>query len=196
MLDYCTDDRVHLLIFIMESHIRSNAIRKALILVLVAALALGTGYYYGREVGRQRQEQSLAEVFDSVRSVTNLSGDITAISPDGNAFSARVRSVMSVNLPEEYQNKTILLAGNTKILLRKNKTQEVFAEEMKKYQAELGKAGDSVQTLIPPPYAEEEITANDLKVGDTINFSSKSETGRSANVLDNRFVAIEVFVTR
>lgn len=178
---------------------QSNTIQKVAVPVLIAVLALGAGYYAGHDVGRQRQEQMLKEIFSGgiFANGANLFGAVTAISPDESSLSVEVRTVMGINLPKEYQNKTVLITGDTKIVLREHKGQEVLDEEMQKYQDAVKKAkGDAVAITPPSPYSEKVLTIDELKVGDSIQFSSKSETGVSANVLDNRFTAVEVSVTR
>lgn len=178
---------------------QSNTIQKIAVSVLIAVLALGAGYYAGQDVGRQRQEQMLKEIFGGgiFANGANLFGTVTAISHDESSLSVEVRTVTGINLPKEYQSKTVLITGDTKIVMMEHKTLEVFNEEMKKYQDAVKKAkGDAVAITPPSPYSEKVLTIDELKVGDSVNFSSKSETGVSANVLDNRFTAIEVFVTR
>lgn len=185
----------------MNPQIQSNIVQKIAVPLLIAIIALGAGYYAGRQVGRQEQGRALKEIFSGgiFANGVNLFGEITAISSDQSSLTVKVSNVMGATLPKEYQNKTVLITGDTKIVLRENKTPEALSEEMKKYQASIASikgTKNAVMVAPPSPYFEKKITAAELKVGDTINFSSKSETGRSANVLDNRFVAIEVFVTR
>lgn len=180
----------------------NHNIQKIAVSLLVAVLALGAGYYAGRQVGRQEQVRALKEIFSGgiFANGINLFGEITAISTDNKSLSAKVSTVAGATLPKEYQNKTVLITGDTKIVLRENKTPEVLSEEMKKYQASIASInkGDknAVAVAPPSPYSEKEITVGEMKVGDTIHFSSKSETGEGANVLDNQFIAIEVSVTR
>jgi len=185
----------------MNQPAQSNTIQKIAIPLLIAIIALGAGYYAGQYVGMQKQEQMLKEIFSGgiFANGVNLFGEVTAIAPDKSSITVKVANVMGATLPKEYQNKTVLITGDTKIVLRENKTPETMSEEMKKYQASIASINgtkNAVMVAPPSPYFEKKITAAELKVGDTINFSSKSETGGSANVLDNRLTAIEVFVTR
>lgn len=186
----------------MNRQIQSDNIQKIVVPVLIAVLALGAGYYAGQYVGRQEQVRALKEIFsgDIFANGINLFGEITAISGDKQSLTVNIANVMGATLPKEYQNKTVLITGDTKIVLRENKTPEVFNEEVKKYQASLASVNKGAKNavMVPPPspYSERVITVGELEVGDTISVSSKSETGVSANVLDNRFTAIEVSVTR
>lgn len=186
----------------MNPQIQSDTIQKIAVPLLVGVLALGAGYYAGRQIGRQEQVRVLKEIFSGgiFTNGVNLFGEVTAISPDKSSLTVKVANVMGATLPKEYQNKTVLITGDTKIVLRENKTPEVLSEEMKKYQASIASInkGDknAVAVAPPSPYSEKEITVGEMKVGDSIQFSSKSETGEGANVLDNQFIAIEVSITR
>lgn len=187
----------------MNPQTQSNAIQKIVVPVLVAVLALGIGYYAGQYVGRQKQERMLKEIFGSANFANALSGKITAIAPDKRSVSVEVGSIMSVNLPKEYQNKTVLITGDTKIILREHKSQEVLSAEMKKYQADVKGAKNSTTFTPPAPYSEKEITIGELKVGDAVDFSFKSATGEfspgtggTATLLNSQFTALTVAVTR
>lgn len=184
----------------MDPRTQSN-IQRIVPPILIAVLALGAGYYAGRQAGRQEQDRALKEIFSGsvFANGANLFGEITAISADKGSLSVKVGNIMGATLPKEYQNKTVLITGDTKIILRENKAPEALSEEMKKYQASVAsaKGAKNAAVLTPPnPYSQKALTVGELKVGDTINFSSKSGTGASANVLDNRFTAVDVFVTR
>lgn len=170
---------------------------------MITVLALGVGYYSGQYIGRQKQEQMLKEIFSSANFVNALSGKITAIASDKSSVSVEVNSIMSVNLPKEYQNKTVLITGDTKIVLREHKSQEVLSAEIAKYQAETKGAKNTIAVSPPLPYSEKEITVGELKVGDAIDFSFSSGTGGfgpgtggTAPILNNQFTATAVAVTR
>lgn len=184
----------------MNPHIQSN-IQKIAVPALIAIIALGAGYYAGRQVGRQEQDRALKEIFSGgiFSNGANLFGEVTAISSDKSSLIVKVVNVMGATLPKEYQEKTVLLTGDTKLVLRENKTPGALSEEMQKYQASIASAKvakNAAVTAPPVPYFEKAITVGDLKVGDSINFSSSPVTGRNTHVLDNRFTAVEIFVTR
>lgn len=168
---------------------------------MIAVLALGAGYYAGRQVGRQEQDRAFKEIFSGgmFANGANLFGEITAISSDKSFLSVKVSTVVGTTLPKEYQNKTVLITGDTKIVLRENKTPEVLIEEMKKYQASITSnkgAKNSVPLPPPLPYSEKGITVGELKVGDTVDFSFSSGTGETATLLNNQFTALVVTVNR
>lgn len=180
----------------MNPQFQSDTIQKIAVPLLVAVLALGVGYYAGQYFGRQRQEQMLKEIFSSANLANALSGKITAIASDKKSLVVEVGSITSVSLPRDYRNKTVLITGDTKIILREHKSPEVWSAEMKKYQEEAKKTKGAMASTPPLPYSEKEITAGELKVGDAIDFSFSSGTGGTAPILNNQFTATAVAVTR
>jgi hypothetical protein len=178
----------------MNSQLQSNIIQKIAVPVLIAVIALGVGYY----AGRQNQDQTLKEIFSSgiFANGANLFGEITAIAPDKSSLSVKVSTAMSATLPKEYQNKTVLITGDTKIVLRENKTPEVLSEEMKKYDAAIKKTKNTTASAPPLPYIEKEIAVDELKIGDAVDFSFKSEISGNATLLNHQFTALTVTVIR
>jgi hypothetical protein len=185
----------------MNPQTQSDTVRKIAASVLIAAVALGIGYYAGQYVGRQRQDRILKEIFSGgiFANGANLFGEITAIAPDKNSLSVKVSTAMSATLPKEYQNKTVLITADTKIVLREHKTPEALSEEMEKYQMSIASAKGTKNAVVltpPNPYSERAITIGELKVGDAIDFSFSSATGGSATLLNHQFTSLTVAVTR
>jgi hypothetical protein len=191
----------------MNPQSQSDTIKKIAALVLVAAVALGIGYYAGQysgqELGRQRQERMLKEIFNGANFANALSGKITAVASDKKSLVIEVGSITGVNLPGDYRNKTVLITGDTKIVLRERKSQEVLSAEIAKYQADVKGAKNSTKFTPPAPYSEKEITVGELKVGDVVDFSFSSGTGGfspgtagTAIILNHQFTATAVAVTR
>lgn len=170
--------------------------QKIAVPILIVAVALvGIGYYSGQYVGTQRQEQMLEEIFGNVVLAGNLSGKIAAIASDKSSVSVEVDGITGVGLPQEYRNKTVLITGDTKIVLMKNKSPEAWNEDVATYQVETTKVKGSTTFAPPPsPYSEKEITVGDLQVGDSVNFGFNPADG--ASVLDSRFTATTVSVIR
>jgi hypothetical protein len=180
----------------MSHQIQLGTIQKITTPLLIVVVSLGIGYYAGQEFGRQKREQMLTEIFDNAVFANNLYGIITAIAPDKKSLSVEVGGVSGINFPNDYRSKTVLVAKDTKIVLREHKNQEVLDEEIAKYQSDAEGAKNPATFTPPLPYMEKDISVDDLKVGDRIDFNFSLDTDGGAALLNNQFVAIEVAITR
>ncbi|MBI4919752.1 hypothetical protein HY838_00390 [Candidatus Azambacteria bacterium] len=185
----------------MDQIIQSNKIKNILIYIVIAAVALAMGYYFGSIVGKNKIAQEscqtmLKEVFSGVDFANNLSGNILEISSDQKSLIIDVPRVLSVNLPKEYRQKKVLLSDNAKIFLIEKKELAVFDKEMKEF-LEKQKSIKNISGLFPPvPSTEKEIKVGDLKIGDSVNVSFSFGPGASANPLDAQFTAVRINIYR
>lgn len=186
----------------MDQLIQSIKNKNVLLYAIAAFLiALAAGYYFGSIIGKNKIAKELCrttlkEMFNGVAFANNLSGKILEISSDKKSLIVDVPSVLSVNLPEEYRQKKVQLSENVKIFLIEKKEPAVFDREIKEF-LEKQKNAKNISGLIPPaPSTEKEIKADDLKIGDIVNFNISSNSGANANPLDNQFTTIRVNISR
>ena len=173
---------------------QTNKNKNILIFVVIAVLAFGVGYYSGASLekfkSKDSQETALKEIFGGILSGNNLSGTIAEISGDKKSLTVSVERILGVNLPKDYQKKRVLVNGNTKITLRENKSQEEWNKEFQEFQKKTATPGATP----PYPYTEKEITINDLKAGDSVNFTFSPDQNKTA--LDSQFSATQITVGR
>lgn len=157
-------------------------IKNILIYLVIAAIILGVGYYLGAGVeknkAKQASESMLKEIFSSISFVSNLSGKISDISSDKESLIIEVPTILGVNLPKDYQKKKIVINENTKIILRETKDIAAFEKEM-------------APAL---PYVEKEISVNDLKVGDSVNFGLQFQEGQT--ILTSQFTVLQIILVK
>ena len=181
---------------------KSTIIKKVALLIVIIILMAGAffvGEYYGKAkdqaANKIARDNIVKEIFGdaSMLATNSLSGKITSIAPDGKSIIVEVSSVFNVNLPNEYQQKNVLVNGDTKIVLLTQKDPQTLAEEMKEFQAQI-KPGKPITTPPPSPTIQTEIKISDLKAGDNVNFSFAPDP--NVNILNSQFTATNISVSK
>jgi len=126
---------------------------------------------YEAEISKlQNQIEKAKKFFPSVSEIRTLSGAIQEIKNNTIFLKSGASSNPFEELP---QVREVVVTENTKIIKQKPKDSKLLQEEMADYQKALEEAQKepSATTVFPTPpmpFAEEEITIADLKVGDQI----------------------------
>lgn len=150
-------------------------------IILVVAVALAAGYYFGATAEKTKAAESRAalvkEIFGTVLSVANVSGKILEISPDRESFVMEVPNMFQVNLPAEYRRKHIAVVSETAMVLFEQKISDAA-------------------TAGRPPFSvvEKEITLGDLKIGDQVSVIFSPESGKT--FFDSELTAVSISVSR
>ena len=160
-----------------------------LVIYIVASVILFfLGYFAHTLQSQNSQDQAIQEIFSGTMFGSSLQGKITAVSQ--NAIMVEVSKVYGLNLPKDYQTKTLSIDSNTKIILSKQKTAEEFSKELAEAKA---KAKGNMMAFTPPaPFMEQSLTINDLKPDTRISFSV--DPSQNKGILDSEYKAVEIIV--
>lgn len=115
-------------------------------------------------------ESQMGGIFHSPEDVRALAGTVTAV--NGNSISIHAQS-MNPFEDESLNNRTIIVASDTKITKITQKDSKIMQAEMDVFMKNMKASKNSTSSLTPPePFIRTSSTVTDIKVGDSINVTS------------------------
>ena len=164
---------------------------KIIILALIIIAVFLAGEYIGKKNEQQISQASRDALVKGIFSrviVNSLAGEITGIAPDKKSITVSVKTAMgSVNIPEEYQTKNVLITPQTRIILTTQKSADQYSKEMAQF-----RTGKNFIMASPPlPFEQKTVTVDDLKQGNQISFSFMPDNSTNG-ILNNEISATEI----
>lgn len=160
-------------------------IRPVALTLVIGLFCIAGGYAVGRRVSGNAL---LQEVFADI-SPALFSGKIVSIDLTKRQLTVIVEGVQGVMLPKIYQQKQFTIRPDAKISARRTRSNEEFAQEFARL-----KSANNGPVEPPLPYTEQEIKAEELRIGEMVRVAVDSAAKQT--VLDGAFAAIQINVNR